>query len=65
MLKKKLFGIAAEMASEPATNMFMQALQDCGWDGAIAVSLLSFCLVFGEVFYSSQKTKVGILASLI
>ena len=65
MLKKKLFGIAAEMASEPATNMFMQALQACGWDGAIAVSLLSFFLVFGEVYYSSQKTKVGILASLL
>ncbi len=62
MLKKKLFGIAADMASEPATNMFMQ---DCGWDGAIAVSLLSFFLVFGEVYYSSQKTKVGILTSLL
>jgi hypothetical protein len=58
MLKKKLFGIAADMASEPATNMFMQ---DYGWDGAISVSYL----VFGEVYYSSQKTKVGILTSLL
>jgi hypothetical protein len=65
MLKKKLFGIAAEMASEPATDMFMQAFQDCGWDVAIVASLLSFCLVFGEVYYSSQKTKLGILASLL
>ncbi len=63
MLKKKLFGIAADISSEPATNALMQALQDCGWDGAIAVSLLSFFLVFGEVYYISQKTKVGILTS--
>ncbi len=63
MLKKKLFGIAADISSEPATNALMQALQDCGWDGAIAVSLLSFFLVFGEAYYISQKTKVGILTS--
>lgn len=52
MLKKTLFSIATEAASEPATNFFMQAFQNFNWSGVIAFDLLSFFLVFGAVAYT-------------
>ncbi len=46
MLKKTLFGFAAEMASEPATDMFIQTLLNYNWIDWLVICLLALLLLF-------------------
>ena len=57
MIKKTLFSITAEAASEPAINIVMQALQNYGWGAAVLFELMSFLFVLGVVTYTKLQLQ--------